>query len=291
MIIQEPWLARCLVVASAFLSLIGTAWAAAMTISVYGERAMARLLRTRFSIAASIAVLVATPAIAGPITVDGSIDPANRNAVGDLPWIYLGVWEGTGVDGYPLGDGFLVTPIALFDTGSTKVAVSEPTDLYLNNFDPTKTIEDSNPVEVRVNGLQDGAGPWGVSPALNEGGPDEAGLVVSGVEVEVSSTIDPTVVPITYTPDLGLPVVPSLVGSPVTTQSIALLDYTSLATATVNFGPDPAIGGNDVIAIFEGPEISFFDEGEAPAMELMFTMLPPLPCFNMRRMACWAQRK
>jgi hypothetical protein len=277
MIIQEPWLGRCLVVARAFPSLIGTGWAAAMTISVYGERAMARLLRTRFSIAASIAVLVAVPAIAGPITVDGSIDPANRNAVGDLPWIYLGVWEGTGVDGYPLGevtwqnDDFLVTPIALFDTGSTKVAVSEPTDLYLNNFDPTKTIEDSNPVEVRVNGLQDGAGPWGVSP-INEGGPDEAGLVVSGVEVEVSSTIPSKVVPITYSPDFGVEVLPSLVGSPVTTQSIALLDYTSLSTATVNFGPDPGIGGNEVIAIFEGPEISFFDEGEAPAMELMFSL-------------------
>ena len=158
--------------------------------------------------------------------MDGSIDPENRNAVGDLPWIYLGVWEGTGADGYPLGevawqdDDFLVTPIALFDTGSTKAAVSEPTDLYLNNFDPTKTIEDSNPVEVRVNGLQDGAGPWGVSPTINEGGPDEAGLVVSGVEVEVSSAIASTVVPITYTPDLGVPVFPSLVGSPVTTQSM-----------------------------------------------------------------------
>ena len=103
MIIQKTWLGGCLVVASAFLSLIGTAWAAVMTISVYGERAMTRLLRTRFSIAASIAVLVAAPAIAGPITVDGSIDPENRNAVGDLPWIYLGVWEGTGADGYPLG--------------------------------------------------------------------------------------------------------------------------------------------------------------------------------------------
>ena len=99
MMIQKPWLVRCLVVASAFLNLIGTAGAARMAISAYGERVMARLLRKRFSIAASIALLVAAPAIAGPITVDGSIDPANRNAVGDLPWIYIGVWEGTGADG------------------------------------------------------------------------------------------------------------------------------------------------------------------------------------------------
>jgi hypothetical protein len=204
--------------------------------------------RAAASVLGALAWCVSGAASALPITVDGAAD-----VEGVLPWVAFGAWEGN--DGYPIGPGFRVTGLGLYDTGSTSVAVSPLAADYLSNNAGLQS-----PVDLRINGLQQVdpttlAGPWGVSSA-SEGGSVPASLEVQGVNLNIDASIPLTGLPIPGSENV-LAVQPSLLGAPVANQSIALIDYTSPVSIGF-FG-----------AVIESVAIDFFDGGSAPLTELV----------------------
>ncbi|HSC17244.1 MAG TPA: PEP-CTERM sorting domain-containing protein [Gammaproteobacteria bacterium] len=213
------------------------------------ERARSELKRVAASVLGAVAYCVSCAAGAVPITIDGAGD-----TIGALPWVAFGAWEGT--DGYPLGPGFNVTPLGLFDTGATSVAIPQIQVGFLSSGTGFQ-----NPVDLRINGLQqiDATfdGPWGSSSGVGEGGAVPADLEVLGVNVNV---VPDAAIPPTPLPGTPFGVIPSLLGAPVANQSIALIDYTSPASV-------PLFGGT-----VEGVAIDFFDVGEAPATELQLSL-------------------
>lgn len=155
-----------------------------------------------------------------------------------LPWHIYNLVDAGGTDIYPVGAGDPLYMFALFDTGSNIVLISD-TDATILNMGSSSATNANQDVDIRINGL--GA----VDPTTFEA-PIDAPGTPNGAQVEVSGV------------RVGIRTFPvSLIGTPVASQVVALIDQTTI----VSRGPYGFCAPGEP-CIFEGPDITFFAPGD-----------------------------
>jgi len=182
---------------------------------------------------------------------------------------------GTGIPG-----SFAESLFALFDTGSTMVAIHKTTP-YTYAGDPDNglgcvlphRLTDANwfAADTEWLGLQADA-----TARVRLSGLDGSSAIFNNPDVEIPTVNvrrDPS-------GPTDIPLDVSLMGAPVTQRTVALIDYTSRLTVAVNFYPDlddPAntnIPGFTLIPSIMGPDITFYaaNDTDIPFPQLFVSM-------------------
>lgn len=168
--------------------------------------------------------------------VDGTADHS-----AELPLHTYALVDAGGTDIYPVGAGAYpeLYMFAPFDTGSNIVLINN-TDAGTLNMGASSPTNPNQDVDVRISGLN-GVDPVTLAGTIYApGDPGGAQAEVAGIRVGIRTTT-----------------IPSLIGTPVASQVVALIDNTTLLSR----GPYAFCGG----CYFEGPDITFFAPGDPAA--------------------------